>query len=462
MRILIALVAAALAPLSAYAADASLDPGFGVGGMVEISWPAGSAQASAVGIDNAGRILVGGSALGPSGNDDFALFRLLPDGTLDTGYAADGNGFHLVDYGLDGIGPYSNDAVNDLVVLDDGSVIAVGEAHFGFFGVNSQVALASLDADGVRAPEFGTDGRVHFGFGEFPNIDYGYRLAVDAQGRTLVACRVAVPHNGSSALDWMAGLARLTPQGAFDATFNEGGRYSAVFWTDPTIPPPRRSEFNVPLALAMDASGRILAAGAVAQPIPMDAAILRAPPDGGYDQTFGQYARVQMGLREGNASALLPTPTGALLVAGGYCPSTDSCSMFLARRLDDGSPDVQFGAGGISTIAVADGYPDPGLIHPMHDGGWLVAGPLFQAKEWGVVITRFDAQGQPDVGFGEAGIRVITVPGEQPFVANRVAMQRDGKLVVAGRMVNNEGTARFALMRIIVDEFLFTSGFDNP
>jgi hypothetical protein len=148
------LLLALLAPCAALADGAHLDPDFGTGGVAEVFWPS-AAVANAVGVDATGRILIGGRAAGPWGDDDFALLRLLSDGSFDTTYASDAGGVRLVDFGLDGIGSNDDDAINDLAVLDDGSAIALGEAHFGFAAVNSQFALARTDADGVLDPGFG-------------------------------------------------------------------------------------------------------------------------------------------------------------------------------------------------------------------------------------------------------------------------------------------------------------------
>src|SRR4051794_32940920 len=92
------------------AQDGILDPAFGNAGIVEIAWPAGAAQANAVAIDSTGRIVAGGQAAGAGGDSDFALFRLLTDGSLDGSYAPDAGGFRLFDFNLAGIGGKSDDA----------------------------------------------------------------------------------------------------------------------------------------------------------------------------------------------------------------------------------------------------------------------------------------------------------------------------------------------------------------
>ena len=304
---------------AAGAQDGVLDPTFGNGGIVEIPWPAGSAEAKAVGIDSQGRIVVGGSTISDAGDPDFALFRLSSGGLLDNSYAADAGGFRIIDFDLDGIGSHSDDLINDLALYPDGSVVALGEAHFGFYGLNSQFALTRLDASGMLDSSFAESGTAHFASGSFSNIDYGRLLRIDDQQRILTVGMFAEPSTEvPGVLRWWLGLARLTPEGHFDSSFYGGGLYFTFFWADPTIPPPRHSDFNLPLAMALDDSKRILVGGYAENPIAPDAAAYRAPADGGFDPNFGQYSRIQFGLSGGEASALLPVAEGAFLVAGGH------------------------------------------------------------------------------------------------------------------------------------------------
>ena len=449
------------------AQDGSLDSTFGNGGVVEIQWPAGYAEAKAAGIDPQGRIIVGGSAIGPAGDPDFALFRLSSAGLPDASFASDGAGFRLVDFDLDGIGTHSDDLVNDLVLYPDGSFVALGEAHFGFAGVNSQFALARMDAGGVLDSTFAENGTAHFASGSFSNIDYGRLLRVDDQQRILAVGMFAEPSTDvPGALNWWLGLARLTPQGQFDSSFHGGGLYFAFFWTNPTIPPPRHSNFNLPAALALDDSKRILVGGYVENPIDPDAAVYRAAEDGGSDPIFGQYSNIQFGLNGGEASALLPTADGTFLVAGGYLTGENSYALFFSHRLSDGSSDPAFGDSGIISVATANAYPEPSLIAPTRDGGWLVAGRLNDnyGNGIGVVLARFTAQGQLEVNFGTGGLLAIDVSDGRHFAAGSAAMQSDGKVVVVGSLPNSieDATPHFAVLRILADyDTLFVNGFET-
>ncbi|MGA9341457.1 MAG: hypothetical protein WBV61_03875 [Rhodanobacteraceae bacterium] len=468
MRILSMVFLVALFPVATQAGDGMLDPSFGNGGIVEIPWAAGAAQANAVGLDGSGRILVGGSAIGPFEDKDFALFRLLHDGTLDATYATDSGGFRLIDFDLDGIGGSSDDAVNDLAVLADGSVVSLGEAHFGLSGFNSQFALAKIDASGQLDFDFGSGGIAHFGFDTFVVRDQGLILSLDASDRILVGGLVFEQFSGETALEYWLGLARLTAEGALDTDFYGMGRYQSVLWTDPTIPPPRSSKQNFALGLTLDSDARVIVTGAFSNPFPQDAAIYRANPDGQFDAGFGPFAngRVRLNLANGQAGAAYALASSRMMVAGSFGANGPD-TPFLVRLNADGTVDDTFAGGlAVTPSLPADLFATMTLLKRDTRGGWLLAGAVtdFNGSGRGVVLARFDAQGQPDVDFGNGGIVVVDVSDGRHFSAGRTVLQSDGKLVVAGSLPDDgpDNTPHFAVLRVLADyETVFTDGFDG-
>jgi len=136
-------------------ADGSLDPTFGAGsGTVLVPFDLGdnnSDTAGAVTLQPDGKILVAGWAVVGASNYDFAVVRLLPDGTRDTTFNSTGRVTVAFDFaGTDGI-----DQADAIMVDDAGRIVVGGVAEtqpssFGFALVRS----AGSDA-GVPVPVVG-------------------------------------------------------------------------------------------------------------------------------------------------------------------------------------------------------------------------------------------------------------------------------------------------------------------
>jgi len=443
--------------------DGILDPAFGNGGIVEIAWPAGAAAANAVAMDNNGNIVVGGYAAGISGDSDFALFRLLPDGSLDTSYAPDASGFRLFDFNLAGIGGKSDDSVNDLATLSDGSVVALGEAHFGY--INSQFAVAKTTASGLPDPDFGDGGVAHFGFDTYFNLDQGALLKVDSSGRLVVTGNVAFNVIGTNTVDYRIGVARLSAQGQLDASF---AKVYTSLWADKSTAPPTQPIINLPSAVLLDSAQRVVVAGTFYDPFPQDVGLWRTQPDGAFDPTFGPQAiaRTRLQLAIGTAGDAFALDDGKLMASGTFgnaAPNTP----FLMRLNEDGSTDTTFASDGLAVGPPLESnqYAAFNFLAPAKGGCWLMAGNYVDnsAPTAGVILMRFTADGKPDATFGDDGIVTIAPDSGRPFAAHRVALQVDGKLVVAGSFPASalDNTPHFAIVRLLSDcDSLFASGFE--
>ncbi|HEX7769293.1 MAG TPA: hypothetical protein VF422_04605, partial [Dokdonella sp.] len=112
--------------------------------------------ASSVALDAAGRILIAGAASngGPSSND-FAIARLLPNGSLDPDFGGDGRvtvAFDLADT--------LEDTALELNLADDGSIFVSG----GVKASGYDFAVVKLQPDGTPDPTFGVGGKVTVAF----------------------------------------------------------------------------------------------------------------------------------------------------------------------------------------------------------------------------------------------------------------------------------------------------------
>jgi len=447
------------------AQDGVLDPTFGSSGIVEIPWPAGSAEANAVALDGNGRIVVGGYAMGSAEDADFSLFRLSSNGSIDLSYAHDGGGFRLVDFNLAGIGGKSDDSINDVSTLSDGSVVALGEAHFGV--VSSQFALAKTDANGVIDSAFGDGGTAHFGFDTFNNWDQGMLLKVDSAARIVVSGSVIYAVSGDPSVNYRVGIARLTSVGRLDTDFYGNGYYYAPLWGDPGTA--IRARYSLVSALLFDFSQRIVVQGTFFEPYPQQIGVMRGPENGGFDPEFGGsvLGRVQLQLTNGSGGAVAALAGGKLMTSGTF-GITRSDTPFLMRLNEDGSLDTDFANAGLATATALDSdhYAIFNFLTRTKAGGWLLAGSygtLSNDQVIGEIMVRFDANGIPDASFGDNGTVTLVPDANRPFTAHRAALQPDGKLIVAGSFLNSDdpSTPHFAVVRILADyNTMFVNGFE--
>ena len=191
-----------------YSANGIPDPNFDQDGIVTTSFGPGS-------VDNAyavlgqpdGKILVAGrSKASGSENDDFALARYNPDGSLDTTF--DGDGLATVDLAGE------PDSAYDLALQPDGRILVGGTAALSGLG---QMALVRLNADGSLDATFAGDGKalIHTGFGD--NTAYAIQLL--PAGKLAVAGCAANLDLGRNDM----ALALLKPDGSLDTGFSGDG-----------------------------------------------------------------------------------------------------------------------------------------------------------------------------------------------------------------------------------------------
>jgi uncharacterized delta-60 repeat protein len=225
--------------LARYNADGTPDHSFGGGdGIVTTDLGTQSDDARALAIEADGTIVVAGTA-----GDDVALAR----------YSATGDflGKTITNLGFD-------ELAEDVALTPDGSIVVAGStvgAH-----ADRDFLLLRYSSAGVLDRAFGDHGVVTTDFGH--GADMAHALAVDGQGRIVVAGRAA------SGTVFDVGLARYLPGGALDTSFDGDGLLTADF----------HGSGDEAEDVALDAAGRIVAAGYTLGPGGNEFALLRALP----------------------------------------------------------------------------------------------------------------------------------------------------------------------------------------
>lgn len=214
---------------------------------------------------------------------------------------------------------------------------------------------------------------------------------------------------------------------------------------------------DVGLSVAVDAAGRTVVAGAATPDAQSsDFAVARYTADGGLDPTFGDGGRVVTDLSEGNASikALAIDSSGRILAAGESNDAMGNPAYALARYEPDGTLDATFGGGdGVATIAT---FANGGITDIALDasGRILVVGPGGavsegeSAPEFDFVLMRFTEAGVLDASFGGGDGTITTDLGGTHDEARAVAITGSGQILVGGtKGVCCAGSPEIALVR---------------
>jgi len=181
---------------------------------------------------------------------------------------------------------------------------------------------------------------------------------------------------------------------------------------------------------------------------------------GDLDLAFGteQFVRTPFADYDGYLQALAVQPDGKILAAGdGIGDRLFNADFALARYNPNGTLDASFGIGGQRTTEFS-GFQDSAtamVIQP--DGKIILAGYSLSAEGFDhsdFALARYHADGSLDFGFGTGG-KVTTDFSGLSDTASAIALQPDGKIIVAGSSVNTRESA--ALVRYNVDGSLDSS-----
>lgn len=159
------------AAIARLTAEGILDPTFSGDGKTTLNWSPGDDEAYGVALTPSGKIVVGGFVSSGPGGSDVAVARLLPDGTPDDTWSADG----YVQTDLAG----GNETVRGLA-LNGKKVVAAGYTSAG----NGDIAVVRYREGGKPDTTFGGDGIVLTDISG--GGDVGYAVAVDG-GTAVVA-----------------------------------------------------------------------------------------------------------------------------------------------------------------------------------------------------------------------------------------------------------------------------------
>jgi uncharacterized delta-60 repeat protein len=177
---------------------------------------------------------------------------------------------------------------------------------------------------------------------------------------------------------------------------------------------------------------------------------------GALDSSFGAGGKVTtaIGPTYDQASALALQPDGKLIAAGISYNGSDR-DFALVRYNPNGSLDTSFNGTGKVTTAIGPGDDWAEAVALQPDGKLVVAGYSWNGSDYDLALVRYNPNGSLDTSFNGTG-KVTTAIGPASDGADALALQPDGKLVAAGFSWNGSDWD-FALVRYHPDGSLDTS-----
>lgn len=360
---------------------------------------------------------------------------------------AGATGTHALPPGGDGLRVYF-DATAAADIAYAATLDPLGRlALAGMAQSDSRSALARIDAAGFPDSGFGGGGLVTSTMGSIGVS--GFRSLAGMPDGRLVACGVTM--RSGSATDFL--VARFLADGSPDLSLGGSGYVATAFAGTLGAALSDRC-----LAVAVQADGRILAAGATAQNGGVNnVALLRYLPDGQLDPGFGSAGRVIVNAAaigsstDNEARAIALQPDGRIVVAGVAFGSGANPDLLVMRFDADGTPDATFGNGGrVLTDAGLDDAANALALQA--DGRIVIAGHARTASSGNrdFVVARYGANGALDASFGNAGVRTFAM-GPADDVAHGLAVMPWGRIAVAGSSRISASGAGFALAVAALD-----------
>ena len=448
------LAPALIATADARAAAGDLDRSFSGDGLTTTSFMNGTAtdEGRSVAIQRDGKSVVAGYSDRESArNGDFELARYNRDGSLDGSFGVGGR--VITDIGG------REQTLRDVAIAPDGRIVVAGMINFGRSSTGKDFAVARYTPSGSLDSSFGGgDGVATTSFDNSRFADHANGVVLLSGGKILLAGTSDQAPASAPVEDDDFALARFTSDGTLDPTFSTDGKVTASFGPG--------NDGAGPVDVTPD--GKYVASGESRQPTTgIDFATARFLPDGRLDPGFSGDGRQTTALSAGNrndiAGGMQVQRNGRIVVAGnadrGGATRTDYA---LLRYLPNGDLDPSFGSGGTVFTDFDDGGPFDSanelVLQP--DGKIVAAGNSIVDSVFGFSLARYRPDGSLDGTFSGDGRATASFGPRSSLLGFGVALQRDGKIVLAGygRTPDSTTGQDFAVGRFLGDQANLRAG----
>lgn len=347
---------------------------------------------------------------------------------------------------------------NVIAIQQDGKIIVGGSAFTTSSPDNTSFAIARYNTNGTIDSTFDNDGkqttkiRIDSSDQRIDFDDAGYSLALQNDGKIILA--------GYSQKQFV--VVRYNNTGTLDSSFDYDGRQTINFMSD--------GEIGNSAAIQND--GKIVVAGYTLNRDSngndnYDFALTRLTNNGSLDNTFDGDGMLTTDFNSTNdyAASLAIQGDGKIIVVGYLYSLLESEKMVVVRYDTGGTPDKSFGTDGKIIASFEQGNTSFDAIAVQEDGKIIAAGQTFNGTNNSFAVARYYPNGTLDKSFGNNG-RQITDFGNNAY-ATAVALQSNGKILVAGNLTSNFCIVRYNNDGNLDSSFngngkvIVSSGYDN-
>ncbi|PKN92282.1 MAG: hypothetical protein CVU44_14165 [Chloroflexi bacterium HGW-Chloroflexi-6] len=398
MIILIGIILLGLST-TAQAASDYLDPLFGnPNGYVTLDGFYGYSKSS---VQSDGKVLVIGEGAEISGQ--YNLVRLMPDGSVDTGF------------GVNGQKTFPNNSGSVAAQAPDGKIIVVGECDLDGYIPEKGINIARLLENGTFDPTFnGGSPACRSARLSLPLL-FIHDIAIQKDGKILVMATSIFVGDG---IGGYSILARFNIDGSLDATFGEEGvRHaeqplpgsSSVRWSELVLQPDQSILITGTVSNWRDPSD-----------LPIYLVVIRLTASGQYDPSFGEKGYfIYQGPDQISRAYTITRQKSGRIIIGGEEKIGGSIRYFLMGITPNGTLDSTFGDSGVVTIT---GNVQSLLALP--DDNLITIEYVDPNK---LVVRMFDPQGETKTTFANNGQAAFDFLGS-PL---QLHIQPEGQILVA-------------------------------
>lgn len=358
--------------------NGTLDNTFNTSGVAMTTVGPRDAEAFGVAVQSDGKIVVVGQASNGL-NTDIGIVRYNTDGTLDNTFDTDGR--MMVDVAG------GNDLGRSVAIQTNGRIVVAGNS---FVGANSDILVIRLETNGLLDASFvGNSGngqgivRTQAGTGN----DFGYSVAVQPNQKIVVAGYYSGPANVDSV------ILRYNSDGVLDTTFSGDGRLLHGFSPD---------DVDEALAMALQTDGRIVIAGCIRGGGRLnDYLIARIEQDGSLDQTFGQggFTRVEFSPSPDIALGIAVQADGKIIAAG-FANNGATNDFGVTRVNANGTLDTTFNEDGRQPTAFGPSFASANAVAVQADGKIVVVGrAVANTADFGIARYGYGTNADQNDGF---------------------------------------------------------------